>query len=117
FGALYPLTQIYQIESDAAAGDLTLAVFLGRKVSLVVSAVCAVAAFLCFAGSVGGFGIRGFVPLVPGALFWGILLAVWLAGKVRREKKGMYRALYAWALTDMGLVTAFLVFGTGAGRL
>jgi len=108
FGGLYPLTQIYQIESDAASGDRTLAVFLGRRRSLWLSAAFTAAALVCFtAASASGSWWR-LVPLLPGGLFWCILLAAWLAGALdSREKDGMYKALYAWALTDIGLVIAF----------
>jgi len=110
FGGLYPLTQIYQIETDAAGGDRTLAVFLGRRRSLWLSAGFTAAAFACFAAGVTGGSLWRFVALLPGGLFWCILLAAWLAGALAsREKEGMYKALYAWALTDIGLVIALNV--------
>jgi len=106
FASLYPLTQIYQIETDAASGDRTLAVFLGRRRALWLSAGCTAAAFICFCAAVVGSGLLRFVALLPGGMFWCILLAAWLTGFVKQEKAGMYRALYAWALTDVGLVLA-----------
>lgn len=110
FGGLYPLTQIYQIQSDAASGDRTLAVFLGRRRTLWLSAGCIVGAFVCFAAAVAGGSLWRLAALLPGGLFWCILLAAWLAGALAsREKEGMYKALYAWALTDIGLVIAFIV--------
>jgi len=110
FGSLYPLTQIYQIETDTAAGDRTLAVFLGRHRSLWLSAGCALSAFVCFAAAVAGAGPWSLIPLLPAGMFWSILLAAWLTGALAaREKDGMYRALYAWALTDIGVVVALSI--------
>jgi len=50
------------------------------------------------------------MPLLPGVAFWGILLAAWFAGALAaREKDGMYRALDARALTEVGLVVGRMI--------
>jgi hypothetical protein len=49
FGALYPLTQIYQFDEDSSRGDRTLARMLGVRWSLVASAIAAVLGFAAFA--------------------------------------------------------------------
>ena len=41
FAALYPLTQLYQLDEDRARGDHTLAVRLGPRNSLTVAVFCA----------------------------------------------------------------------------
>ncbi|MES1259418.1 MAG: UbiA family prenyltransferase, partial [Gemmatimonadota bacterium] len=41
FAALYPLTQLYQIDEDRARGDRTLAVRLGVRTSVTVAISCA----------------------------------------------------------------------------
>lgn len=116
FAALYPLTQLYQMEEDRRRGDRTLALRLGLTRSLAVAIACALVAFGLFAAA----GRRAGWPPPPG---WrwvalGGALAAWLAVLVpwfiRREKfapaqhqRGMYLALGAWAATD---VVAWLAF-------
>src|SRR5262249_22322669 len=45
FAALYPLTQLYQMEEDAGRGDRTLVLVLGTRASLAAAIVAAIAAF------------------------------------------------------------------------
>ena len=67
FAALYPLTQIYQLEEDRGRGDRTLALLLGVRRSLVVSLAAAGAAF----GLLAPPGIRaGWGPRRSLALGW-----------------------------------------------
>jgi lycopene elongase/hydratase (dihydrobisanhydrobacterioruberin-forming) len=116
FAALYPLTQIYQFEEDARRGDRTLARALGVRASLVVACVSAVVAF-------GFFGAAGFAArwgagdtwrwlvLGAGALAWGMVLLPWVRRHAemasRDHQRGMYRALLAWAVTDLAVVLAW----------
>jgi 4-hydroxybenzoate polyprenyltransferase len=116
FAALYPLTQIYQMEEDQARGDRTLAIILGVPASLCISLVAATAAFALFgsAGVRAGWGAgeswRWLVLLIA-ALAWGVVLLPWLRGhrrmKPREHQHGMYRALLAWAVTDVAVVLAW----------
>jgi 4-hydroxybenzoate polyprenyltransferase len=116
FAALYPLTQIYQIEEDTARGDRTLAIILGVPASLWLSLLGATAAFALFgfaairAGWSAGDKWRWLV-LVLAALAWVVVLLPWLRGHRRmnpqQHQHGMYRALLAWAITDVAVVLAW----------
>jgi 4-hydroxybenzoate polyprenyltransferase len=113
FAALYPLTQIYQFDEDSRRGDRTLARSLGIKWSLVIALGAIGIAFWLFsrAGVVAGWGnadagrwlVLGFC-----ATIWVGLLLIWLSRyrrmSARDHQGGMYQALGAWALTDMGMV-------------
>jgi 4-hydroxybenzoate polyprenyltransferase len=118
FAALYPLTQIYQLEEDSRRGDRTLALILGVRRSLLVSLGAAGVAFALFALADlrVGWGmqdVRRWVPLAVCAVVWGLVLGSWLLRQggmsVREHQRGMYLALGAWALTDVAVV---LVWGT-----
>jgi 4-hydroxybenzoate polyprenyltransferase len=116
FAALYPLTQIYQLEEDHRRGDRTLALMLGVRRSLLVSLGAAGVAFalLALAGARAGWGmqdVRRWLPLVVSAVAWGLVLVSWLLRqggmKARDHQRGMYQALGAWALTDVAVVLAW----------
>jgi 4-hydroxybenzoate polyprenyltransferase len=116
FAALYPLTQIYQFDEDARRGDRTLALSLGVKGSLLVALAATVLAFLVFvlAGQRAGWGTEAswrWFLLVLAASGWGIVLIPWLIQRdhmtARQHQRGMYRALFAWALTDVAVVLAW----------
>ena len=118
FASLYPLTQLYQLEEDARRGDRTLAIRLGRARSLDVAIGAALIAFGAFAvaGVLSGWG-----PDVDGLRRWAALaaaLALWLAvlipWRIRHgrmapadDQGGMYRALGAWAATDLAVAFAW----------
>ncbi|HUF34377.1 MAG TPA: UbiA family prenyltransferase, partial [Gemmatimonadales bacterium] len=116
FAALYPLTQLYQIEEDARRGDRTLAVVLGVERSLDVAIGSALLGFALF----GLAGLTGWGPgegpwrwgLLAAALAaWAAVLLPWRAGRRRfsaaDHQRGMYRALGAWALTDLVVLLAW----------
>ncbi|HEU4828795.1 MAG TPA: UbiA family prenyltransferase [Gemmatimonadales bacterium] len=117
FGALYPLTQLYQLEEDRRRGDRTFAVVLGPRSSLVVAITCMGVAFVMF--GIAGFA-AGWVE-EPGAWRWGLLglafaawvllLVPWLRRAARlpasAHQRGMYLALGAWALTDAVVLAAW----------
>lgn len=113
FAALYPLTQLYQLDEDRRRGDRTLATVLGARQSVVLACVCAALAFLLLLGAARSPGTRpgGPVALGVAAAAWGFLLWPWL----RRvdtlappaHQRRMYAALAAWALTDVAVVVAF----------
>jgi len=118
FSALYPLTQLYQLEEDRRRGDRTLAVVVGIGWSLALAFVMATLAF-------GGFALAAARSTWPdgtgGWLRWGALAlaaAAWLAVLLpwwgRRatmepgeHQAGMHRALGAWALTDAAVLFAW----------
>jgi 4-hydroxybenzoate polyprenyltransferase len=110
FAGLYPLTQLYQMDEDRRRGDRTLALLLGLTASLAVGIVCTLLAFALFAWA--AVVLR--VPAWP----LGVPLAGWLAVLVpwyrRRDsfgpadhQRGMYRALTAWAITDIAVILVF----------
>jgi 4-hydroxybenzoate polyprenyltransferase len=114
FAGLYPLTQLYQFEEDRRRGDRTLALILGMRVSLIVATLCTLLAFgiLGWALAVLPAGAKGLALLLPLALWLGVL-APWLRGYAswspQQHQRGMYRALAAWAVTDL---TVLYVFAT-----
>lgn len=118
FAALYPLTQLYQLDEDLRRGDRTLATVLGVRGSLTTALVAAAAAFVLFAAA----GVRAGWRTAGGDLWrWGglaVALAAWALVLVpwrrswagwdpRGHERGMYRALGAWAVTDLAVVLAW----------
>jgi 4-hydroxybenzoate polyprenyltransferase len=113
FAALYPLTQLYQLDEDRARGDRTLALMLGVRASLAVSIIATLAAFACFARAsmlshrpIG----NGRATLVLALAFaaWMAVLIPWIVHAPRltpgSHKRGMYAALGAWAITDLAVL-------------
>ena len=116
FAALYPLTQIYQFEEDARRGDRTLALALGPRRSLLISIAAVFLAFGIFAlaalRTVWSPSDRSrWLPLIFAAAGWSLVLIPWLRRHknmtARAHQHGMYRALLAWALTDVAVVVAW----------
>jgi 4-hydroxybenzoate polyprenyltransferase len=116
FAALYPLTQIYQVEEDTRRGDRTLTIFLGVRRSLLLALVGVITAFGLFTAAGARAGWKPYESwrwLVLGlaALGWGLVLVPWLWRHrhmvARQHQHGMYRALFAWALTDLAVVLAW----------
>jgi 4-hydroxybenzoate polyprenyltransferase len=118
FAALYPLTQLYQLEEDARRGDRTLAVRLGVVTSLSVAIAAAAVAFalLTLAAirsawpTTGGAAWR-WAALCAAAAAWAAVLVPW---RIRarslgppEHQRGMYWALGAWALTDLAVAAVW----------
>ena len=107
FGALYPLTQIYQIEEDRGRGDRTLVIKLGESLSLWLATILAVIAHLCFGSALLQMGHTP-LPLLLSLIAWlGVLLpwlVKWRSWSPAQHEAGMYRALAAWAITDISLL-------------
>jgi 4-hydroxybenzoate polyprenyltransferase len=107
FGALYPPTQIYQILEDRARGDRTLVIVLGESASLAFATGLALVAHLWFAWGALQSG-RSPLPLALSLVAWLAVLLPWWAGWRRwtpaRHQAGMYRALAAWAITDLSVL-------------
>ena len=115
FGSLYPLTQIYQFDEDSSRGDRTLARILGVRASLMISAGAAGLAFVAFSHGLllaGPTNLSRNALVVAGAV-WALVLGDWIVRQGRmtsaEHQRGMYRALAAWALTDVAMVIAFAV--------
>jgi lycopene elongase/hydratase (dihydrobisanhydrobacterioruberin-forming) len=116
FAALYPLTQLYQLEEDARRGDRTLALMLGVRRSLSVALAAAGAAFALFAWA----GLRSDWPAGPpwrrtalavAFLAWAAVLVPWRLRADRLDahdhQRRMYLALGAWAVTDLAVLLAW----------
>lgn len=114
FAALYPLTQLYQLEEDARRGDRTLALMLGARRSLNVALAAAAAAFLLFAWaairSQWPAGWRWWVLLVA-LVAWAAVLVPWRVQGERlrpgEHQRRMYLALGAWAVTDLAVLVTW----------
>ena len=116
FAGFYPLTQLYQLDEDRRRGDRTLALVLGRRGSLLIALAAVGLAFACF----GYAALRTGGPIPSGSalLRWaglGVALAWWLAVLLpwleahaamtaAQHQRGMYRALGAWAVTDLAVL-------------
>jgi len=118
FAALYPLTQLYQMDEDRRRGDRTLALYLGRERSLRVAAACAALAFALFAAGGVRAGWRAdpahlarWIGLGAAGAAWAAVLGRWLLAGSRwsaaDDQRGMYRALAAWAVTDLVVALAW----------
>jgi 4-hydroxybenzoate polyprenyltransferase len=110
FAGLYPLTQLYQLEEDRRRGDRTLALIVGTRASLVVALACTVLAFGLLGWAAVLLRVPAFLLLVPLAAWLAVLLP-WLARHASwapaQHQRGMYRALGAWALTDVAVLLVF----------
>lgn len=107
FGALYPLTQIYQVEEDRARGDRTLVIALGEGRSLALALVLAVLAHGFFGYAYKAFPTVGLWMLLSLMAWVGVLLPwllKWRSYSVSQHERGMYKALFAWAITDIILL-------------
>ena len=114
FAGLYPLTQLYQFDEDRRRGDRTLALILGMRASLWVAVLSTVLAFGLFGWAVRllPIGVKGAALVFP-LMLWLAVLLPWLvtfsSWTPKQQQRGMYRALAAWAVTD---VTVLYVFAT-----
>ena len=115
FGSLYPLTQIYQFDEDTTRGDRTLARMLGIGTSLWISAVAATLSFVAFfhALFLAGPTALSRNALLAAGVCWAGVLGTWLLSHRRmtsaQHKRGMYRALAVWAITDVAVLAAFAI--------
>jgi 4-hydroxybenzoate polyprenyltransferase len=113
FAALYPLTQLYQLDDDRARGDHTFAVRLGPRNSLTVAVFGAGIAFGMLSMAAWQTGWRGgdlirWAALAVAAAAWGVVLLPWYAHarswSSAQHQRAMYHALVAWALTDVAVL-------------
>lgn len=117
FAALYPLTQLYQMDEDRARGDRTLVLRLGMRRALAVAIVAAGIAFAMLAAAAWLQGWERGAPfrwaaLGAAALGWLAVLVPWhqhgREWAMTEHQRGMYHALAAWALTDLAVIIAWL---------
>ncbi len=107
FAALYPMTQIYQIEEDRGRGDRTLVILLGEGRALALALVAVLAAHALFAQGVL-LAQRNPWMVLPSLAAWLAVALPWLARWRRmsgpQHEAGMYQGLAAWAVTDLSLL-------------
>lgn len=116
FAALYPLTQLYQLDEDRARGDRTLAMLLGARRSLGIALIATLGAFACFAGAgvVRGWALLDWhwTTLASALLAWLLVLVPWFrrakTWPAAAQQRGMYLALAAWAVTDVAIALNWL---------
>jgi len=110
FAGLYPLTQLYQFDEDRRRGDRTLALILGMRASLIVAIVCTLLAFGMLAWAAILLKADGRWLIAP-LVLWLAVLVPWLLEHATRRpeqhQRGMYRALAAWAVTDVAVLYVF----------
>ena len=110
FAGLYPLTQLYQCDEDRRRGDRTLALIIGMRRSLDVALGCILLAFALFGWAAVAVRVSGVLLLLPLAA-WLWVVVPWRAGyqswTAARHQQGMYRALAAWAVTDVVVLLVF----------
>ncbi|OQA30661.1 MAG: 1,4-dihydroxy-2-naphthoate octaprenyltransferase [Acidobacteria bacterium ADurb.Bin340] len=109
FAALYPATQIYQVEEDRARGDRTLVIRLGVPRSLVLALVAIYAAHGCFWIALRSSEGTGLALLLSVGVWQGLFIAwrcQWQTWTLRQQEAGMYWALACWAITDLSLLWA-----------
>ena len=110
FAGLYPLTQLYQFDEDRRRGDRTLALILGMRASLIVAVACTLLAFAMLAWAAILLKADGRWLIAPLGLWLAVLLP-WLlrhaAWTPAEHQRGMYRALTAWAVTDVVVLLVF----------
>jgi len=107
FAALYPLTQLYQLEEDSRRGDRTFALVLGTRRSLDIAIGGVLLAFGLFLTAAEK--TRWDLVLLGGALAtWLAVLLPWRRSwrgmAPKRHQRGMYLALGAWAVTDLAVL-------------
>jgi 4-hydroxybenzoate polyprenyltransferase len=118
FGALYPLTQLYQIEEDARRGDRTFAIALGAGRSLSMSLGLTAAAFALMGWAAvrsswwgGPDAAPRALGLVAALLAWMVVVLPWrlqIARLTSRDQqRRMHHALAAWAVTDAAVLFAW----------
>jgi 4-hydroxybenzoate polyprenyltransferase len=117
FAALYPLTQLYQLEEDARRGDRTLALMLGVGRSLDVAIAATGVAFVLFglagirAGWLAGGAAWRWSLVFVALAAWVAVLIPWRLAAVRltpsEHQRRMYVALGAWGVTDLGVLLAW----------
>jgi len=118
FGALYPLTQLYQLEADRARGDRTFAVALGIEKSLAIALFLASLAWSLFfraaddsQWALDAGGLLRWGVLLLAAAAWAAVLITWFRKCARmspaEHQAGMHYALVAWAVTDLAVLIAW----------
>ncbi len=113
FAGFYPLTQIYQMGEDTQRGDQTLATVLGKRNALTFAIAAIGLGFVfLFREVIQHYWHSRSAAILIALVLWALVLLPWMLRwrhvSLRDEQAGMYRALWAWAVTDLGVIIAML---------
>ena len=111
FAGFYPLTQIYQMAEDSERGDVTLALLLDKRNALRFAIAAVGIAFAFMLGEVWRrYRQLRAVGILLALALWSAVLLPWYRRHDQvdetYEQRGFYRALWVWAVTDLGIVLA-----------
>lgn len=110
FGSFYPLTQIYQVDTDRKRGDLTLVAAIGISKALTLAIFLGITAsiFLLEAAWMWNYSFMLMLPLLAALIIWMAMLAIWHSKSAGMDapvhEKWMYIALTVWALIDLSIL-------------
>jgi len=111
--AWYPTTQFYQMEEDRRRGDRTLSLTIGKRNGLILTTVAMLAGFAFLGAEVvlRYWGLRS-IGVALAFLFWaGVLVHWWLHWReadALYERTGMYRLVWGFAVTQVGVLLAMV---------
>jgi 4-hydroxybenzoate polyprenyltransferase len=114
--AWYPLTQFYQMEEDRRRGDRTLTLAIGKRKGLLLATAAMLAgfAFLGVEVVLRYWGLRS-IGVALAFLCWAGVIAHWWFHWRRAdalyERTGMYRLVWAFAVTQVGVLLAMSPLG------
>ncbi|MBU0704490.1 MAG: UbiA family prenyltransferase, partial [Chloroflexi bacterium] len=106
--AWYPPTQFYQMEEDRRRGDRTLTLTIGKRNGLILTTVAMLAGFGFLGAEVVSryWGLRS-IGVALAFLFWaGVVVHWWFHWReadMLYERTGMYRLVWAFAVTQAGV--------------
>lgn len=109
--AWYPVTQFYQMGEDRRRGDRTLTLTIGKRNGLLLATVAMLAgfAFLGVEVVLRHWELRA-VGVGLAFLFWAAVIVHWWfhwrKADVLYERTGMYRLVWAFAVTQVGVLLA-----------
>jgi 4-hydroxybenzoate polyprenyltransferase len=114
--AWYPPTQFYQMEEDRRRGDRNLSLVIGKRNGLILASVGMLAgfAFLGVEIALRYWGLRA-IGVGLAFLLWAAVLvhwwSCWREADVLYERTGMYRLVWAFAVTQAGILVAMMPVG------
>jgi len=116
FAAWYPLTQFYQVAEDRRRGDRTLTVSIGKRNGLLLATVAMLAGFAFLGAEVvlRYWGLRS-IGVALAFLVWAAVIVHWWfhwrEEDALYERTGMYRLVWAFAVTHAGVLLAMSPLG------
>ena len=111
--AWYPLTQFYQMEEDRRRGDRTLTLAIGKRNGLILATVAMLSGFAFLGAEIllRYWDLRA-IGVALGFLAWAVVLARWWChwreADTLYERTGMYRLVWAYAMTQLGVLLAMV---------